>query len=345
MNSIEMPNQEVTPEEESQFNTINFHDINGAAHEVVHPILVGKFADIPREDEEIEVSLASKSQTMTFGEYLQRIGVKYDWFFKARKTEPDISLQELLKNLHQQSVDNRTTASIKQHQKYTHEYAGYDNLQQETTKDHSLFFTKLINDLGIEGLEARAARHRQDYLDGIDEVLEFDPTSMHSQGEDEGEKVIIGIQRSFSDKKREITKDPIRFFPEDPEVGAIFRVFIQEDIADYVDQKTDTSFMQKLLEIRAQKAREAEQSPDEYAKSHRNEGLPTVEQVLPKGQGQQIRRVLKILEQIKGQTIEYLSSDDFSRQSPFMQAEIKRKIEFLDIDSFIADVESLKMAA
>ncbi|MBU1203231.1 hypothetical protein KKH39_04295 [Patescibacteria group bacterium] len=346
METLEMKSQEINAQEqEKTFETINFHDIKGRFHEVVHPRILGEFSAIPRENDEVEVVLSAKNQTMTFGEYLQRIGVKYDWFFKTKKEEPDKNLQDLLRDLHQKSVDNRTAASIRQHQKFTHEGASYDNLQQETARNHSPVFTKIINDLGIDGLEAKEARPRQDYLDGIDEILEFDSTSLSTQGDEEGEKIIIGIQRSFSDKKRHITKDPIRFFPENPEAGAIFRVFIQEDLDDYIDKLSGMSYMQKLLEIRAQKARQAGQSPNQYAKSQRNDGLAPISQVLPKGEREQINRTLKVLKEIKEQMNIYIESDDFAGQTPFMQAEIKRKMELLDIDSFIGEIENLKAAA
>ncbi len=341
-NTLEKPPESASQE---QLKIIEFQDINGQAHHVRHPYILTEAHGIFREDDRVEVGLSQKTESMVFADYLARIGVSYNWFYRACKENPDSSVQDILHDLHQQSIDQRTQTAIRQHREYGQEKATGDNLQRETTKNHSPLFARVINDLGVDGLSAKESLPRQDYLDGIDEIVEFDPEEFKSQGERHGQKISIGIQRSFNDKRGEIVRDPVRFFPEEPESGPVFRVFVKETISDYIDENTGISFMQKLLDKRNEKARQLGQEPYQYARSARNEGFPPVAQVLPGGEKEQISRALDILTEIKRQFGDFLSSERFRSLSPAVQKDLEDKWQSLDLDKYILSVEGLSSAA
>ena len=336
---LTLEKQEGSVEQES-LDTIKFRDAEDGEHEVYHPLVEGNVDKTLKEEDEVKVALTTRKEDMSFSSYLERIGVTYARYFRETKVFPDKDTQTVLRDLHQEAVDRRTEAAVRKHKQYTAEHAEKDNLQQETAKNHAPVFLKTINDLGIDGLEAKASLPRQDYLDGIDEIIEFDPEALVSEGEREGEKVSIGIQRSFRDKGREVISDPVKFFPEDPDHGVVFRVFIKEELEDYVDGQT--TLMQKLLNLRADKAKQAGVSPKALAKKDATRGLPTVSKVLEGGVGEQIDRTKKVLNEIRSQLNNFIESTKFKKLKPSVQKELKRQAEILKIDKFIDEVSDME---
>jgi hypothetical protein len=342
VNKIVSAVEDVSQEREPDI--ITFRGVDGTIKRAVHLSLEGDVDKNLSESDEVSVLGKSGVFTLSFGEYLARLGLTHGRYFKATKTRPDDSPTHILKDLHIEVIAQRTRVAVKQHQRYTSEHARGDNLQQETAKDHGPFFNQTINDLGVEGLEAEEAPARVDYLDGIDEIISLDPRALETDGE-EGEEVIkIGIQRSFKDKGHEVKGDPVRFIPEDPEAGPMFRVFILEDLEDYVDMAGDSSLRQKLLDIRAGKAREAGVDPVSYGKGKRNDGLPNVDKVLPGGISEQVARVRKVLIAIKSQLHDYIESANFVKQPLAVQSALRRQLEQIRIENFIRAVNELEPA-
>jgi len=345
MKNFENPSQIITAdpslEDNNGLNIIKFKGVDGRIKEAVHLSLEGEAAKDLKENDKVQVRGRSGIFTISFGEYLARLGLDHGRYFKAIKTRPEDSLNQILRDLHQEVIVERSEAAKRQHNRYTHESADRDNLQQETAKDHSHIFTHTINDLGIDGLEAEEAAARVDYLDGIDEIVKLDHRSLETDGEESEEGIKIGIQRSFRDKGREVKEDPLRFIPEDPESGPVFRVFVLENVEDYVDMASESSLYQKLLDLRAQKAREAGLDPKTYAKGRRNEGLPTVDKVLPGGVGEQVKRVKRVLKEIRDQLGAYIDSPKFASQSGTIQEALKKQYKQIKIDDFIQAVDEL----
>ena len=225
------------------------------------------------------------------------------------------------------------------------ESATRDNLQRETTEDHSRLFNKTINDLGVPGLESKTAPAPADYFNGVDEILALDHEALETDGEKSGRPIHIGIQRSFADKKREVTSDPISFIPERPEIGAVFTAFIQEDLDEYIDKRTGTSIWQKLLDVRSAKARAAGMDPKQFAKLKRNEGMPTIDKVLPGGVRDQVAKVKKVLKAVSSQLEAYIDTPHFKSQSPEVQRQLKGALKDMRIEDFLEAVDDLKKAA
>ena len=341
--AVEESTVEAAEEERESF--VEFQDIDSGKKRVIHPEIIGGIDGILKELDLVEVSGLGDVEEMSFGEYLRRIGVNYDYYYKSSKTDPEIDQNKILKNLHQESIDKRTAAAIRKHREFTKESANHDNLQQETARDHSRLFNKTINDLGIDGLESQPAPAQVDYLDGVDEILVLDHEALESGGERSGQKFHVGIQRSFSDKKGEVTRDPIRFIPEKPEIGVLFRVFIKEDLDEYVDEKTGTSIWQKLLDVRSAKARAAGMDPKQFAKLKRNEGMPTIDKVLPGGVRDQVAKVKSVLRAVSSQLEAYIDSPHFKSQSPEVQRQLKGALKDMRIEDFLEAVDDLKKAA
>lgn len=342
MNESKFASAVLEPEIKKVPSAVEFYDVHRNKHRVVHPEIISTIDRIFRETDRVEISSLGQIKLLTFGEYLQRLGVSYADYYRVVKGGPDKDQNEILRRLHQEAIDKRTRAAIRKHQEYTKESATRDNLQQETAKDHSQVFLKTVNDLGIDGLEAELAPEQFDYLDGIDEILTLDPESLQSAGEKSGQGIHFGIQRSFNDKTKEVTSDPLRFIPEKPELGVLFRVFIKEELSDYIDEKTGESIWQKLLNIRSVKARASGLDPSEFAKSQRNQGLSSVDKVLSGGVKEQIRRVKNILQNIKDQLQVYVDSPYFEKQPKAVQEQLRSSLENMRIEDFLVALADLK---
>lgn len=342
MNESKFTSAVLDPEIKTSPIPVEFCDMHRNKHRVVHPEIISSIDRIFRETDRVEVSSLGQVKLLTFAEYLQRLGVSYYDYNRVAKSGPDKDQNEILRRLHQEAIDKRTRVAIRKHQEYTRESATRDNLQQETAKDHSQVFLKTVNDLGIDGLEAEFAPEQLDYLDGIDELLTLDQESLQSSGEKSGQVIHFGIQRSFKDKRKDVAGDPLRFIPEKPELGVLFRVFIKEELSDYIDEKTGESIWQKLLDIRSAKARASGADPSEFSKSQRNQGLSSVDKVLSGGVKEQIRRVKNILQNINDQLQAYVDSPHFQKQPKAIQEQLRSSLENMKIEDFLVALDDLK---
>ncbi len=342
MNESKFASAVLEPEVKKSPTAVEFYDIHRNKHGVIHPEIISAIDKIFRETDRVEISSLGQIKVLSFGEYLQRLGVSYADYYRVSKSGPDKDQNEILRALHQEAINKRIRVALRKHQEYTKESATYDNLQQETAKDHSRVFLKTINDLGIDGLSAELAPEQFDYLDGIDEIVTLDPESLQSSGEKNGPVIRFGIQRSFKDKKREVMSDPIRFIPEQPEIGVLFRIFIKENLSDYIDEKTGESIWQKLLNIRSAKARASGVDPNEFSKVQRNQGLSSVDKVLSGGVKEQIRRVKNILQNVQDQLRTYIDSPDFKKQSQAVQEQLRSGLEKMQIEDFLKAIDELK---
>lgn len=342
MNEAKFASAVLEPEIKKPLKPVEFQGINKIRHNVVHPYIESPIEGILKEGDSVEISGLGQTKSLLFGDYLRRMGVAYADYYRVSKSDPTKDQNEILRDLHQEAINKRTRAAIRKHQEYTRESATRDNLQQETAKDHSQVFLKTINDLGIDGLEAEFAPEQVDYLDGIDEIVRLKPVSLQSGGEKNGEVMLFGIQRSFKDKSKEVMADPIRFLPEQPEIGVLFRVFIKENLSDYIDEKTGESIWQKLLNIRIAKARASGMDPNEFSKVQRNQGLSSVDKVLPGGVKEQIKRVKNILQNIQDQLQAYVDSLDFKKQSQAVQEQLRGSLENMKIEEFLLALDDLK---
>jgi hypothetical protein len=339
----EAPVEERAEEEQGSF--IEFQGADNSRQRVVHPEISGDVSGTLKATDLVEISGLEDIEEMSFGQYLKRIGVDYEDYYEKTKNDPNLDQNEILRDLHQQAVDSRIRDAIKKNQEYGRESATRDNLQRVTTEEHSRLFNKTINDLGIDGLESQAAPVQVDVLNKVDEILALDHDALETGGEKSGRSIYIGIQRSFADKKREVTSDPICFIPERPEIGALFTVFIQEDLDEYIDKRTGASIWQKLLDIRSAKARAAGMDPKQFAKLKRNEGMPTVDKVLPGGVRDQVAKVKKVLKAVSSQLETYIDSPHFKTQSPEVQRQLKGALKDMRIEDFLEAVDDLKKAA
>lgn len=339
----EAPVEETTEEEQGSF--IEFQDVDNSRQRVIHPEIIGDIERTLRESDSVDVSGLGQEINMSFEQYLKRIGVDYEDYYELSKADSSLDQNEVLRNLHQQAVDSRIREAIKKQQEYGRESATRDNFQRETTEDHSRLFNKTINDLGIDGLESRPASSQSDLFNSVDEVLVLDPEALKTGGERNGQKLHIGIQRSFSYTKESLVRDPVCFIPEKPEIGALFRVFIKEDLDEYIDEKTGTSIWQKLLDVRSAKARAAGMDPKQFAKLKRNEGMPTIDKVLPGGVRDQVAKVKKVLKAVSSQLEAYIDSPHFKSQSPEVQKQLKGALKDMRIEDFLEAVDDLKKAA
>ena len=98
------------------------------------------------------------------------------------------------------------------------------------------------------------------------------------------------------------------------------------------------------MNYRAKKAREQGLDPMTYAKGKRNQGLPTVDKVLPGGVKEQVKRVHRVLEEIKIQLGEYIHSRGFNGQPMAVQVALKKQYEEIKIDDFLSAVDELAIA-
>ncbi len=342
MNEAKFASALLEPEIKKSSKPVEFQGINKIRHNVVHPYIESPIDGVLKEGDSVEISGLGQTKSLLFGDYLRRMGVAYADYYRVSKGDPAKDQNEILRDLHQEAINKRTRAAIRKHQEYTRESATRDNLQQETADDHSRVFLKTINDLGIDGLGAEPVPEQLDYLDGIDEILTLDPESLQSGGEKSGSVIRFGIQRSFKDKKREVISDPIRFVPEMPEIGVLFRVFIKENLSDYIDEKTGESIWQKLLDIRTAKARASGIDPQEFAKIQRNQGLSSVDKVLSGGVKEQIRRVVNILQNVQDQLRAYITSPDFQKQSQAVQEQLRSGLEKMKIEEFLLALDDLR---
>jgi hypothetical protein len=342
MNELKFSSAVLEPEVKKKVSTIEYYDADKGKSRVIHPEIKGSINRVLNEYDNVEVISLGQVKKLTFAEYLRRIGVDYEYYSMVVMGNPDIDQNEILRRLHQQAVDKRTKTAARKHAEYTRESATRDNLQQETAKDHSAVFLQTVNDLDVYGLSAQSVVGRHDYLDGIDEILILDHESLQSSGEKKGRSVYVGIQRSFEDKKAEVVRDPIRFIPEKPEAGAVFRVFIEEKLEDYIDIKTGISRWQKLLDMRTVRAKEAGLDPREFARTKKNQGMPAVKNVLSGGVEEQLQRVENVLQNIKEQLESYIHSADFKNQPLFVQAELRSALENMKIEDFLLAINDLK---
>lgn len=342
MNESKFASAVLEPEVKKYLKPVEFQGVNNIRHNVVHPYIESPIDSILKEGDSVEIGGLGQTKSLLFGDYLKRIGVAYADYYRMSKSNPSKDQNEVLRDLHQEAINKRTRVALRKHQQYTSESAIRDNLQQETAKDHSQVFLKTINDLGIDGLEAELVPEQVDYLDGMDEMLTVDPESLQSGGEKSGSVIYFGIQRSFRDKSKEVAEDPIRFIPEKPEIGVVFRVFIKENLSDYIDEKTGESIWQKLLDIRNAKARASGVDPNEFAKTHRNQGLSSVDKVLSGGVKEQIRRVKNILQNVQDQLRVYIASPDFQKQSQAVQEQLRNGLEKMKIEDFLSALDDLK---
>lgn len=342
MNETQFASAVLEPVKKNIIPPVKFYDLHRNEHQVVHPEIVSVVDHLLKEVDEVEIGSLGQVKSLVFSDYLKRLGVPYAEYYKAVKSDPDKDQNEILRDLHQEAINKRIRVARRKHAEYTAESATRDNLQQETAKDHSQIFLKTINDLGIDGLGAEIASEQVDYLDGIDEMLTLDPVSLQSGGEKNGPVIRFGIQRSFKDKGKEVIGDPLRFIPEMPEIGVLFRVFIKENFSDYIDEKTGESIWQKLLNIRNAKARASGMDPNEFSKIQRNQGLSSVDKVLPGGVKEQIRRVKNILQNIHHQLQAYINSSDFQKQSSAVQEQLRSSLEHMKIEDFLQALEDLK---
>ena len=238
---------------------------------------------------------------------------------------------ELIKAMHQSVIAERTRQALKMEKKSQ----GNEN-QEQTAKDHSQFFIRLINELGIDGLDATEALPREDFLDEIDEFLVFDKKAYETDGDKEGQKIYIGVQRSF--KHKSLTSDTV-LIPEETEKGLVVKVFIKEEIEDYEDADRVTWF-QRLLELRTAKAKEKGMSPAGYAKENpKTDGIPPIAEVLPGGQTEQVKRVVKILREIESQFRVTLSSEEeIGNLSPYWKKKLVSNFHNLPIQKIIDEL-------
>ncbi|PWB39159.1 MAG: hypothetical protein C3F02_00060 [Parcubacteria group bacterium] len=322
-------------------------DETGRVIKSEHPTIVGDnirgVDQIWHSADQVKCRVGEKLIPLTFDEYLEVLGVNYGDYFKKIKQSDGGSMQqrEIFLELHKATIDQRTQRAIKLYERYTQEKAKRDNLQQETALAHSPFFIKIINDLGIDGLSAAAARPRNDFLDEIDEYLVLDPAALASQGEEVGEKIYIGVQRSFKDKK---LKSGVEFLPEDLDKGPIFKIFLRENREEYIensgDRENEESYWQKLLNLRARKAKAAGLSPTEYAKVAAKEGLATVDKVLLGGVESQVAKTLNVLQAIKDQWAQFVMSRDFLELSPGLKKLLEDNYKNINIDKFLEAVQA-----
>jgi hypothetical protein len=342
MNEAKFASALLEPEIKKSPSPVEFQDLHQGKHRVIHPEIASSTDGIMHETGTVEISSMGQIKILTFGDYLGRIGVSYADYYRLTKSEPNKDKNEVLRTLHQEAINKRTRVAIRKHQEYAREIANRDNLQQTTAKEHSPVFLKTINDLGIDGLGAELVPEQLDYLDGIDEMLTLDPESLQSGGEKSGSVIRFGIQRSFKDKKKEVMSDPIRFIPEKPEIGVLFRIFIKENLSDYIDEKTGESIWQKLLDIRTAKARASGVDPNEFSRVQRNQGLSSVDKVLSGGVREQIRRVKNILQNVQEQLQAYIDSPDFKKQSKAVQEQLRSGLENMKIEDFLLALDDLK---
>ena len=333
---------ERTPNKEKPKELLYFQDVKGKELIAGHPVIMGsEERDVEyryRSHDNVKCVWKNEEETMSFDDYLAIMRVSYGEYFKKLKSEKDKTQAEILKELHQGKIDERTAKAITKNKEYTKEEARRDNLQQETAKDHSPLFAKTFNDLGIDGLKAEGSLPRSDYLDEIDDYLVLDSKSLETNGEQEGKEIYIGIQRSFSEKK---VKRPVELIPEQIDRGPIFKVTVIEKLDEYMDENEET-YWQKLLNMRTAKAKEVSMSPDQYAKTQRNEGLSAIAKVLPGGEKQQIAKVQTVLETVRNQLKIYLHSLEFSNLPPRIQRILKENGQEIKISNFIAAAEDLK---
>ena len=236
---------------------IAYRDIEGRAQKTEHPVIVdGLVSDQP--DQILKVGIRGNIENMSFEDYLSIMRINYVDYIKALRAPHNDGIDpvELVKKMHQGVIERRTG----QAKKVKERARGNEN-QEQTAKDHSQFFVRLVNELGIDGLEATEALPREDFLDEVDEFLVFDKTAYETDGEKEGQKVYIGIQRSFNHKS--LTSETV-LVPEETDKGLIVKVFLKEELDDYEDSDGVTWF-QRLLELRATKAKAKGMNPLSYA--------------------------------------------------------------------------------
>ncbi|MFA6253508.1 MAG: hypothetical protein WCV69_04440 [Patescibacteria group bacterium] len=299
---------------------------------------------------EVSVDFLDHAENMLFADYLHFVGATYLEYRRAVKARPDDNLNIILRDLHRQIVRDRLARVEKLHGRYAQESATSINRQVETTRDHGKIFDMSINDLEIDGLSSEPASNDVDYLDGIDHILTFDHGELLIDKDGVVEekdvlshkKLFIGVQRTFnSAKKNEVIKDPIRILPSDNGRGVVFRIFLQENLSDYQDDKQET-LMEKLDAYRREAAKKAGLSPIEYGRKHRRQGYPGVYKVLPGGQAEQVKRVLRVFEEIKKQLNDYINSLEFQKQTEYVQGQLKDLRDNLHLEDYIAAMQTVE---
>lgn len=340
---------------------IMYKDAKGGVHKAEHPVIMDglKLSTTgiiePESNEKIQVGLDGNIEEMSFEDYLFMMGIKYGHYYKEAKDPKNdgADSNELIKQLHQAVIEQRTKTTrrlrkkqnIDRDQKRSGSAVGSVVLSssrqeviQSDIEDDSKFFIKMFKDLGIDGLDAQAPLAREDILDEVDEYLVLDRTAYETEGEEEGEKIFIGIQRSSREK--ELTSKFISS-PESPDKGLIFKILLQEDEFQYRNANND-SLWQELLSARTTKAREAGMNPLAYAEKYpASEGIPPVSEVLRGGQQEHIRRVVKVLQAIQKQIEHMMKEPDhhFHGMSPYWQEKFREKFGNLPIQEIIDELK------
>ena len=311
--------------------------------DLIGPLPKGSDGLIPLAAE-VSVDFLGHAENMLFADYLHFVGATYLEYRRAVKANPNDNLNNILKDLHHQIVRDRLAKTEKLHSHYAQENAISVNRQVETTRDHGRIFDMTINDLEIDGLSSESVPNDVDYLDGIDHILTFDHAELLANHENEmvgdknilpHKKLFIGVQRTFNPaKKNEVVKDPIRILPSDNGKGVVFRIFLQENLSDYQDDKEET-LMEKLDTYRREAAKKAGLSPVEYGRKHRRQGYPGVYKVLPGGQSEQVKRTLRVFEEIKKQLNDYINSPGFQKQTEYIQGQLKDLRDNLHLEDYV----------
>lgn len=315
--------------------------------DLVGPLPTGRDSLIPLAAE-VKVDFLGQTENMLFVDYLHFVGANYSEYKQAVKARPGDDLNEILRDLHRQIVMGRLLRAEQLHARYAQESATSVNRQVETTKDHGQVFDMIINDLELDGLSSESAPNDVDYLDGIDHILTFDHKElMADQGgseQNEGghKKLFVGIQRTFNpDKKKDVLKDPVRILPSANGKGVVFRIFLQEKLSDYEDKNQET-LMEKLDALRREAARKEGLSPEEYGRKHRRRGYTGVYKVLPGGQAEEVKRTLRVFEEIKNQLNAYIDSPEFQQQTEYVQNYLVDLRDNLHLEDYIAALQSVE---
>lgn len=314
-----------TDEELNPPSTIEITNDGDKPYEVDHPWIKGDVQTNPQGliDARAEVTVAyprGHDFTMSFERYLQTIGLNYDRYQTYYKHHQTAGLATDFRRMHQAAIEHRGQTARYLKDKWRKENSeAQQRSQQESTTVHSYIWRKIF-DLGIDGLDAEVPwDYRGDYLDGIDEFVFFNKTLLsgnETQDASNEDIFAVGVQRSHKDKAQEVARDPLRYIPEHPEYGPVFRVFmpdisdlyntIKGKLKDKLDDRLALASLQAGVPQReyvAKKAAENNVSPDEF----RLRELEKIKlsKVLRHGQSEQMQWASHILTSVSRQLEQY----------------------------------------
>jgi|GEM_PF-5905841 hypothetical protein len=331
-----------------------FRDVYGGVHQAEHPVIidglqVGSGGIVNAENNpNLKIGLDGYIEEMSFEDYLFMLGIKYGHYYKVAKDPKNDGADpnDLIKQLHQEIIEKRTedtkrlgrgydAARSQQGNRTSRTKLGNEG-SERTTNEDGQFFVKMFKDLGIDGLDAELALPRDDIKDEVDEYIVIDPKAYETEGEEEGKKIYIGVQRTFRDKG---LRNRFLLSPEGLDKGIIFKTMLREESDIYNDENKD-SLWQKLLLSRVAKAREEGISPLAYAEKHPNDGISPVSEVLRGGQREHIRRVVGILQEIQKQiqTIFEQPDHEYHGLPPHWQEQFKARFSNLPIQNIIDEL-------